>query len=45
MNVPTTVFTPVEYGAVGIPEEDAMTIYGEDNIEVRAYKILKINYS
>lgn len=33
-NVPTTVFTPLEYGCVGISEEDAISKYGENNIEV-----------
>jgi thioredoxin reductase (NADPH) len=34
MYVPTTVFTPLEYGCCGLPEEDARTIYGDQNIEV-----------
>eukprot|EP00976_Prorocentrum_cordatum_P102664 1193153-Prorocentrum_minimum.AAC.1 len=33
-NVPTTVFTPLEYGTVGMTEEDAIAKYGEDNVEV-----------
>ncbi|KAM6423155.1 thioredoxin reductase 2, mitochondrial isoform 1-T1 [Liasis olivaceus] len=33
-NVPTTVFTPLEYGSVGISEEAAVNRYGPDNIEV-----------
>ncbi|NXP71772.1 TRXR2 reductase, partial [Ramphastos sulfuratus] len=33
-NVPTTVFTPLEYGCVGLSEEAAMQLYGSDNIEV-----------
>jgi len=32
--VPTTVFTPIEYGACGLSEEDALEKYGEDSIEV-----------
>lgn len=32
--VPTTVFTPLEYGCVGLSEEDAVDKYGEDNLEV-----------
>nr|XP_033810372.1 thioredoxin reductase 2, mitochondrial isoform X1 [Geotrypetes seraphini] len=32
--VPTTVFTPLEYGCVGLAEEEAARRYGEDNIEV-----------
>ncbi|PIK36474.1 putative thioredoxin reductase 1, cytoplasmic, partial [Apostichopus japonicus] len=34
INVPTTVFTPLEYGAIGYSEEDATDTFGEDNIEV-----------
>lgn len=32
--VATTVFTPLEYGAIGYSEEDAIKEFGEDNIEV-----------
>ena len=32
--VPTTVYTPLEYGACGLPEEVAIETYGEANIEV-----------
>jgi thioredoxin reductase (NADPH) len=32
--VPTTVFTPLEYGCCGLSEEDAIAKYGENNIEV-----------
>ena len=32
--VPTTVYTPLEYGARGLPEEVAIETYGEANIEV-----------
>ena len=31
-NVPTTVFTPLEYGCVGYSEEDAKAKFGADNI-------------
>ena len=34
VNCPTTVFTPLEFGTTGLAEEDAITIYGEANIEV-----------
>ncbi|XP_019370888.1 PREDICTED: thioredoxin reductase 1, cytoplasmic isoform X1 [Gavialis gangeticus] len=34
VNVPTTVFTPMEYGACGFSEEKAMEKFGENNIEV-----------
>jgi len=32
--VATTVFTPLEYGTVGLSEEAADDVYGHDNIEV-----------
>jgi len=32
--VPTTVFTPIEYGTCGYSEEDASKTFGEDSIEV-----------
>jgi len=34
INVPTTVFTPLEYGACGYSEEAAIAEFGEDNLEV-----------
>ncbi|KAK4312844.1 hypothetical protein Pmani_015761 [Petrolisthes manimaculis] len=34
VNVPTTVFTPLEYGCCGLSEEAAIDKYGEDDIEV-----------
>merc|ERR1719193_2733181 len=34
VNVATTVFTPLEYGAIGFSEEDAVKFFGESNIEV-----------
>nr|XP_020660084.1 thioredoxin reductase 1, cytoplasmic [Pogona vitticeps] len=34
VNVPTTVFTPLEYGACGYSEEKAIEIFGDRNIEV-----------
>ncbi|XP_071748630.1 thioredoxin reductase 1, cytoplasmic isoform X2 [Lepeophtheirus salmonis] len=33
VNVPTTVFTPLEYGNIGLSEEDAFAQYGAENIE------------
>jgi pyruvate/2-oxoglutarate dehydrogenase complex dihydrolipoamide dehydrogenase (E3) component len=32
VNVPTTVFTPLEYGCCGLSEEDAQAKYGAENI-------------
>ncbi|XP_078241370.1 thioredoxin reductase 3 isoform X2 [Pogona vitticeps] len=34
INVPTTVFTPLEYGCCGLSEEQALEQFGQDNIEV-----------
>eukprot|EP01031_Cornospumella_fuschlensis_P029883 gene29883-36079_t len=34
INVPTTVFTPMEYGSVGLTEEEAVQKYGEEDVEV-----------
>lgn len=34
VNVATTVFSPLEYGCVGLSEEAAIAIHGEDNIEI-----------
>lgn len=33
-NVATTVFSPLEYGCVGLTEEEALLRYTENNIEV-----------
>jgi thioredoxin reductase (NADPH) len=32
VNVPTTVFTPIEYGSCGLSEEDAQAKFGAENI-------------
>lgn len=32
VNVPTTVFTPLEYGSCGLSEEDAKAKFGADNV-------------
>lgn len=37
-NVPTTVFTPLEYGSCGLSEESAISKYGQNNIEVNKKK-------
>ena len=34
-NIATTVFTPIEYGAIGYSEDRAIYQFGEDNIEVK----------
>lgn len=33
-NVATTVFSPLEYGCVGLSEEAAVAIHGQDEIEI-----------
>lgn len=42
-NVATTVFTPLEYGCVGLSEEIAIKRFGEDNIEVGIVLLHKEN--
>lgn len=32
--IPTTVFTPLEYGCCGLPEEEAIKRHGDQNIEI-----------
>jgi glutaredoxin len=44
-NVPTTVFTPIEYGAIGYSEEDAISKFGEDNIEVFHSEFVPLEWS
>ncbi|NXC40949.1 TRXR3 reductase, partial [Penelope pileata] len=34
VNVPTTVFTPLEYGSCGLAEERAVEEYGQQNVEI-----------
>eukprot|EP01053_Blabericola_migrator_P005293 Blabericola_migrator_1__5292@NODE_2716_length_2431_cov_180_689509_g1699_i0_p1_GENE_NODE_2716_length_2431_cov_180_689509_g1699_i0NODE_2716_length_2431_cov_180_689509_g1699_i0_p1_ORF_typecomplete_len508_score88_23Pyr_redox_2/PF07992_14/1_3e56Pyr_redox_dim/PF02852_22/5_4e03Pyr_redox_dim/PF02852_22/1_4e24Pyr_redox/PF00070_27/0_00094Pyr_redox/PF00070_27/1_8e03Pyr_redox/PF00070_27/5_5e11Pyr_redox_3/PF13738_6/3_1e11Pyr_redox_3/PF13738_6/24K_oxygenase/PF13434_6/1_2e02K_oxygenase/PF13434_6/5_1e06GIDA/PF0 len=43
--VPTTVFTPIEYGCCGLSEEDAIAKYGEDDVEVYLYEYSPIEMS
>ncbi|MES1909557.1 MAG: hypothetical protein MHM6MM_002274 [Cercozoa sp. M6MM] len=42
--VPTAVFTPVEYGCVGLSEEDAVVKYGEDNVEVYMWEFTTLEH-
>lgn len=39
-NVATTVFSPLEYGCVGLTEDEAISRYTENNIEVSMLDIL-----
>eukprot|EP01041_Mallomonas_annulata_P014288 gene14288-30397_t len=43
--VATTVFTPYEYGCVGLSEEDAIDRYGEDDIEVYLSEFSTLEFS
>lgn len=36
--VPTTVFTPLEYGCVGLSEEEAVALHGQEHVEVGDYQ-------
>ena len=42
--VATTIFTPLEYGTVGLSEEKAISAYGEDNIEVDLIELRKSEF-
>lgn len=44
INVATTVFTPLEYGCIGYSEEDAITKFGPENIEVSEVLNMTITY-
>ncbi|CAF4887048.1 unnamed protein product, partial [Rotaria sp. Silwood2] len=44
-NVPTTVFTPIEYGAIGYTEEDAITKFTQENIEVYHSEFVPLEWS
>ncbi|CAJ0602767.1 unnamed protein product [Cylicocyclus nassatus] len=44
-DVPTTVFTPVEYGCCGLSEENAKERYGDDNIVVYHGALLPLEYT
>ena len=33
--VPTTVFTPIEYGAIGYSEEEAIELFGKEKSKIQ----------
>lgn len=37
-NYPTTVFTPLEYSCCGMSEQEAIKVYGEEDIEIYRIK-------
>ncbi|CDW53378.1 thioredoxin reductase 2 [Trichuris trichiura] len=43
--VPTTVFTPVEYSCVGLPEEVAIQKFGESEVEVYHASFMPLEFS
>jgi thioredoxin reductase (NADPH) len=43
--VPTTVFTPLEYGCCGLSEEDAIAKYGESAISVYHTKFSPLEWA
>lgn len=43
-SVPTTVFTPLEYGCAGYTEEDAIKEFGEENIDVYHTQFKPLEY-
>ncbi|XP_076807803.1 thioredoxin reductase 1, cytoplasmic-like [Clavelina lepadiformis] len=44
-NVPTTVFTPLEYSCCGLSEEDAVERFDEENIEVYHSNLWPLEWS
>jgi thioredoxin/glutathione reductase (selenoprotein) len=42
--VPSTVFTPIEYGTCGLSEEEAIKRFGEENIEVYQVRLNPLEY-
>jgi thioredoxin reductase (NADPH) len=44
-HVATTVFTPFEYGAVGLSEEEAIARYGDDDVEVYCFEFTTLELS
>lgn len=43
--IPTTVFTPLEYGCIGYSEEAALKEFGEDNIEVYHSNMMPLEWT
>mmetsp|Transcript_105327 Transcript_105327/g.303941 ORF Transcript_105327/g.303941 Transcript_105327/m.303941 type:complete len:273 (-) Transcript_105327:1714-2532(-) len=44
-NIATAVFTPIEYGAIGLSEEEAIEAYGEANLEVYHSEFVPLEWS
>ena len=43
--VPTTVFTPIEYGCIGYSQEDAIAKFGEENIDSYGSKFKPLEWN
>lgn len=43
--IPTTVFTPIEYGTVGLSEEAAIKMYGDNDIETYLFEFTTLEHS
>jgi pyruvate/2-oxoglutarate dehydrogenase complex dihydrolipoamide dehydrogenase (E3) component len=43
--IPSTVFSPTEYTFVGMSEEEAIAVYGPDDIEVYHRETTPLNYA
>lgn len=45
--IATTIFTPIEYGTIGLSEEDAYKQFGEENVDcwLTTFKPLEWNFS
>jgi len=44
-NIATAVFTPIEYGAIGLSEEEAIEAYGGANLEVYHSEFVPLEWS
>ena len=44
-NISTTVFTPLELGTVGLSEEAAINLYGQDNIDCYISEFIPLEWS
>lgn len=43
--IPTCVFTPIEYGTVGLSEENAIKNYGENNIKIYHCEFVPVEWT
>jgi len=43
--IPTVVFTPKEYSFVGLNEEEAIKLHGDDDVEVFHREVTPLEYS